>query len=80
MCNKGFHPLHGTFMKGNAYPLKPHCFADLDTGKVTGGIVVDIFSIITGHYGVSFNVTFSKTWVVANDDGSIGGSVGQVGQ
>ncbi len=67
-------------MKGNSGPpVAPHYTGDLSTGIVTGGINFDIFSTIADLYSVSYMVTFSTVWIMMNEDGTLGGTVGDVG-
>ncbi len=67
------------FMKGTAGIMEPHYTGDMSLGYVTGGITFDIFATMANHYGVSFVVTYpTKAWIEINEDGSLGGSVGDV--
>ncbi len=66
-------------MKGTGVvPIKPHYIGDFEAMLVIGGITFEIFETFAHHYGISFNVTIERDWMLMNEDGTLGGMVGMV--
>ncbi len=65
-------------MRGSAFVAKPHVMANITTKDIVGGVSFDVFDTLAKHHGITYQVKYSADWVTMNQDGSLGGCMGDV--
>ncbi len=65
-------------MMGSGFGVEPYVEIQPKTSEVSRGIVVDIIDTLAKYYKFSYGLKASSSWWIFGDDGSIGGSLGDV--
>ncbi len=65
-------------MNRSTYGVKPYLNVDLQALKVQGGVSIDIFDIFANYYEFRYSMNYASNWLTVNQDGTMGGALGEV--
>ncbi len=65
-------------LKGSTFGVRPYVDADLQTLEIRGGVSLDILDTLASYYGFTYDVKYAYDWLRINQDGSVGGALGEV--
>ena len=77
-CNYGHGPLYGKDLVVSLYSVPPMLFPDNATGELKGGVAYDILNALADHHGFKWTPRQAIDFFVFHQNGSIGGSLGEV--
>lgn len=58
----------------------PYLRLDQETGEIVGGAAVDTLAVMAAHFGFSHDLWKQREWIFYHPNGSMGGTIGRVGQ
>ncbi len=69
-------------MKGSGFGVEPYLeiLHTNNASEVSSGIALDIFDTLAKYYKFSYDMKASFSWWTLSDDGSLGGSLGDVNE